>query len=182
MPSQQDTVENLLALLTSVVAGTWNGADATALESALRNQSALAKLTLPAQNIEGMSLNTCKRAACERLAGGFAQLDEARKAALSAFETRMTSRDGSSPRTKRGMVKAIASLKSQQSLLEQDLASVTDAFRFTLSCAKRYAKESGRPDTMQRFRTDLREALARASMVKTLPFVVEGGASDDAAP
>jgi len=175
-PALRQSISSLLALLVEAAEGTRHEA---LTREVLESQARTVGLTLPERGVVPMSLNTAKHVANTELAGGFDQLNVARKAALDALGA-----TGDEERSGReeSLLKRCRDAERRAASLDEDLAHMSGAFRFALDCARRYAKESRNPSVLETFINDEREMLARASLVRRRPHLVVSTRSGEDGP
>lgn len=177
--SESRAVEQLLSLLVEIVELETSGEliDASALsikEEHLVSQGSLAMFTLESRGIRATSLNTCKKNANRFLPGGYQQLDAARKAALVCLKAAGNRDSAKSNRSRASLLERIDELERANRLLREDLSHISDAFLFAVRCCRRLATDARSPTLLKRHAIDEREMFARASLVKSRLYAIEG--------
>lgn len=142
------------------------------LKQILSSQGRMAKLSLSSRGIIATSLNTLKRTAAVAIAGGFAELDQLRKAALqavaSAERAAISKRD-----TRQTLQVRICRLEADNQSLLEDLLLLTQLLQKSMEHARSYASSSQREILPSLCKKQQREILATMSCLRRQSNVVQ---------
>lgn len=162
-----DSIINLDALLTDVVADAPSYLSDRELWSALMSQGALAKYKNLNLRIEPVSLNTLKRKSNELLEAGFPGLDGLRVKAREILETEAAKVKKINKRTKGVLLLEISELKESLNLSREDTVRLTGAIYDAIRYGRICAGQSNNEAASLQFEKHIEEILLRFALPKT---------------
>lgn len=130
---------------------------------ALKHQSKLSKLILPARGLTGVSLNTVKRVAEDHIRGGFIHLDAIRKDAYRLLELHRRVAGAAGRDTKESLRGQVQEKGLVLDMRQEDLMHLTSALLAAMAYMKEFAETSRDPAVIARLPQALRDVRGRAS-------------------
>lgn len=165
---EEISIISLYNLLIRVSAG-----EAALPIKTLSRQSSLAEYTDTSLGILKTSLNTLKSKSNTYVPGGFKELDNQRRKALSRMQKRTTTINKGSGRSKPELEQKLATLKKDITLLEEDLLTLSVALESSISRATRYVTDTNNPLLIEQWRRERQEILSALSLRNRLKKAVK---------